>query len=105
MTFNDDRTQITLTLVDGGAGDNDRETNGVIVEPSGLGTEPDGGSRHQGDDNTCCFIQTAVSGPLLKQHIPLHISFAQKTLLVALVLSLVAGGYMTLRRFKMRRVG
>jgi len=36
--FNNDRTQITLTLTDGGAGDSDGVANGEIVDPSGLGT-------------------------------------------------------------------
>ena len=35
--FNADRTQVTLTLVDGGAGDDDGIVNSVIVDPSGLG--------------------------------------------------------------------
>ncbi len=38
--FNPTRDQITLTLVDGGAGDNDGVANGVILDPSGLGTAP-----------------------------------------------------------------
>jgi hypothetical protein len=40
--FNID-SQVTLTLVDGGAGDDDGNANGVIVDPSGLGTAPAGG--------------------------------------------------------------
>ena len=35
--FNADRDQITLTLVDGGVGDDDGVANGVIKDPSGLG--------------------------------------------------------------------
>ncbi len=38
--FNADRTQVTLTLTDGGAGDDDGTANGVIVDPSGLGFIP-----------------------------------------------------------------
>lgn len=38
--FNSDRTQVTLTLVDGGDGDSDGLANGIIVDPSALGTEP-----------------------------------------------------------------
>jgi len=35
--FNDARDQVTLTLVDGGIGDDDGVRNGVIEDPSGLG--------------------------------------------------------------------
>ena len=35
--FNATRDQVTLTLVDGGAGDDDLVANGVILDPSGLG--------------------------------------------------------------------
>ena len=35
--FSDDRKSITLTLVDGGFGDEDGVRNGIIVDPSGLG--------------------------------------------------------------------
>ncbi len=38
VIFNDTRDQITLTLIDGGAGDDDGVANGIIVDPSGLGT-------------------------------------------------------------------
>jgi len=36
-TFNGDRTQVTISLTDGGLGDEDGVANGVIVDPSGLG--------------------------------------------------------------------
>jgi hypothetical protein len=55
--FNDDRTQITLTLIDGGIGDADGEANGIIDDPSGLGQiikNTDGG----GDGGDGCFITT-----------------------------------------------
>ncbi len=43
--FNGARDEVTLTLVDGGVGDDDGLANGVIVDPSGLGTlSVDGGS-------------------------------------------------------------
>ena len=35
--FNDNRDEVTLTLVDGGAGDDDKEDNRTIIDPSGLG--------------------------------------------------------------------
>jgi hypothetical protein len=40
VEFNDNRDQVTLTLVDGGIGDDDGIANGVILDPSGLGTVP-----------------------------------------------------------------
>ncbi len=38
--FNDDRDQVALTLTDGGPGDDDGVANGVIIDPSGLGSAP-----------------------------------------------------------------
>ncbi len=35
--FNEARDQVTLVLTDGGAGDNDRQANAMILDPSGLG--------------------------------------------------------------------
>jgi len=68
--FNDDRDQVTLTLTDGGLGDDDGVANGVIVDPSGLGAGPatpdptpsptpssDGGGGGGG-----CFITTTAYG-------------------------------------------
>jgi hypothetical protein len=52
--FNATRDQITLTLTDGGAGDDDGVANGVIIDPSGLGSAPPassgGGSTDSGDE-------------------------------------------------------
>jgi hypothetical protein len=42
--FNAARDQVTLTLEDGGTGDDDRVVNGIIVDPSGLGTSSSSGS-------------------------------------------------------------
>jgi len=38
--FNATRDQVTLTLTDGGPGDDDGVVNGVIVDPSGVGAAP-----------------------------------------------------------------
>jgi hypothetical protein len=38
VSLNGDRTQLSLTLVDGGTGDDDGQQNGIIEDPSGLGT-------------------------------------------------------------------
>ncbi|MDD5723253.1 MAG: PKD domain-containing protein [Syntrophales bacterium] len=58
--FNAARDQIVLTLTDGGDGDDDGVANGVIIDPTGLGTDPgspsvsiDGGGGGGG-----CFIST-----------------------------------------------
>jgi hypothetical protein len=40
--FNASRDQVTLTLEDGGTGDDDNWVNGIIVDPSGLGTASTG---------------------------------------------------------------
>ena len=42
VTFNGDRTRLTITLIDGGTGDDDGQQNGIIEDPSGLGTAPAG---------------------------------------------------------------
>ncbi|MFH1136818.1 MAG: choice-of-anchor U domain-containing protein [Pseudomonadota bacterium] len=61
-TFNEDRTQVTLALTDGGAGDADGTENGVIQTDSGLGQKastffimPSSGSD---DKKKGCFIST-----------------------------------------------
>lgn len=67
--FNSARDQITLTLIDGGTGDDDGIANGVIVDPSGLGLTPaasssggDSSSDGGGSDGSGCFISAVVSG-------------------------------------------
>ncbi|MBN2539518.1 MAG: hypothetical protein JXB09_05665, partial [Deltaproteobacteria bacterium] len=64
-TFNPARNQIVLTLTDGGTGDDDGTANGIIVDPTGLGTDPDAPSTpvdsgSGGDDGGGggCFIST-----------------------------------------------
>ena len=65
--FSQDRKKVTLTLVDGGAGDQDGKENGVIVDPSGpaLTTELNDESQDPVNDSDgtgggCSF--TASSG-------------------------------------------
>jgi hypothetical protein len=62
VSLNGDGTRLTLTLVDGGVGDDDGQQNGIIQDPSGLGTagsaadsEPAAGS---GGGGGGCFIGT-----------------------------------------------
>ena len=38
IDFNEARDQVTIVLTDGGAGDNDRQANAMILDPSGLGS-------------------------------------------------------------------
>ena len=61
--FNTDRTQVTLTLVDGGAGDDDGVANGVIKDPSGLASTSASGN------GGGCFIATAAYGSALDPHV------------------------------------
>ena len=58
VEFNADRDQVTLTLVDGGIGDDDGVANGVIVDTSGLGSAPTSVT-HSGGGGVGCFIATA----------------------------------------------
>jgi len=63
VSLNSERNQLTLTLVDGGTGDDDGQQNGMIVDPSGLGAAPaapvstDTGS---GGGSGGCFVDTLV---------------------------------------------
>jgi hypothetical protein len=63
--FNANRDQVTLTLTDGGSGDDDGVTNGVIVDPSGPGSPPPIAALSIGGNawgSTGCFIETAGNG-------------------------------------------
>jgi hypothetical protein len=63
--FNADRDQVTLTLTDGGAGDDDGVANGVIVDPSGAGSPPPIAALSIGGNawgSTGCFIESAGNG-------------------------------------------
>jgi hypothetical protein len=63
VSFNSERNQLSLTLVDGGKGDDDGERNGIIEDPSGLGVAPaDNGNngRSSGGGSGGCFIDTLV---------------------------------------------
>ena len=56
--FNEARDQVTLTLVDGGMGDDDGRVNGIIEDPSGLGLVPEisTGSGGFGGGGSSCLI-------------------------------------------------
>ncbi|MCK4534552.1 MAG: hypothetical protein KAT81_03410 [Syntrophobacterales bacterium] len=55
--FNAERDQVVLTFTDGGNGDDDGVANGVITDPSGLGTGPETSPDSDGGGGGC-FIST-----------------------------------------------
>ncbi|MCP3880977.1 MAG: isopeptide-forming domain-containing fimbrial protein [Sulfitobacter sp.] len=67
--FNGVRDQVTLTLTDGGTGDDDGTANGIITDPSGLGTAPAGGVVASGGGGGGCFIATAAYGSPLEPRV------------------------------------
>lgn len=62
IAFSEDRKSMTILLEDGGAGDQDGVTNGVIVDPSGLGYERvlSNGTHSTYSDQTACFISMTL---------------------------------------------
>jgi hypothetical protein len=68
--FNPTRDQVTLTLEDGGTGDDDGWVNGVIVDPSGLGTASSSGSSSTTTTSSDwggggCFIAASAYGSVM----------------------------------------
>ncbi len=64
VEFSADRRSVTLTLVDGGEGDQDGVENGIIVSPAALGySSQSGGSPDSTDatEQTTCFIATSLN--------------------------------------------
>ncbi len=64
--FNAARDQLTITLVDGGIGDDDGYADGMILDPSGVGTDPSSSGSGSSEDFSGCFIST-VSGLRFKK--------------------------------------
>ncbi len=93
--FNNARDQVTITLIDGGMGDDDGVANGMIVDPSGLATvfpalveTGSAGSNDFGTSGAGCFVTATADGNLTK-HPGKAILFALAgmILLVSLVLA------------------
>ena len=62
VSLNGDRTRLSITLVDGGTGDDDGQQNGIIEDPSGPGTAGfpavSGSTVSSGGGGGGCFIGT-----------------------------------------------
>jgi len=66
--FSADRRAVTLELQDGGYGDADGMANGVIVDPSGLGSSEDSSSTGGGGGGGC-FITAATYDSPVEDHL------------------------------------
>ncbi len=63
VEFNQTRDKVTFKLVDGGIDDADLRANGLIVDPSGIGTSPPVAiNTSGGGGGGGCFIHTTESG-------------------------------------------
>jgi hypothetical protein len=97
--FSPTRDQVTLTMTDGGTGDDDGLRDGVIADPSGLGTSPSTpalsvSGNDWGGGGGGCFIATASSMPW------------KEPLSLTLTIGVIAGlFFMRLRRRWHRRGG
>jgi len=71
VTLNTAGDQARLTLVDGNIGDGDKNQDGLISDPLGLGTLPASttAAEPSGGGGGGCFIASAVSGPMSKSAI------------------------------------
>ena len=60
--FSADRRSVTFTIVDGGFGDEDGVKNGIIIDPSGVGTKSHSQSSAANSPNSSssCYIDTLV---------------------------------------------
>jgi hypothetical protein len=59
---------VTLSLTDGGIGDDDGVADGIIRDPSGLGLAADNTSAAS-DGGGGCFIATAAYGSYMESHV------------------------------------
>jgi hypothetical protein len=74
-TFSEDKRSVILELKDGGFGDGDGTENGIIIDPSGLGTAsysiPAATTSPEGGGGGGCFIATAAYGSILEHQVKL----------------------------------
>jgi len=93
--FNAARTKVTLTMIDGGAGDDDGVSNGIIIDPFALGSAPlysnppdnTGGSSNDGGSSSC-FITTTAYGTSMKANLTVLGNFKDNYLLLFLIAGL-----------------
>jgi len=78
--FSADRRTVTLELQDGGYGDADGIANGVIVDPSGLGSSGESSSNGGGGGGGC-FISTATYHSPVESHLMVLRKFLDRFLL------------------------
>jgi Tol biopolymer transport system component/flagellar hook assembly protein FlgD len=94
VMFNEDRTQITFTLQDGGYGDSDGIANGIIVDPSGLGiytsSTPDPNPTTGGGDGGGggCFILASLENDIIQSSFILILSFIGLLCLLKLIIGI-----------------
>jgi hypothetical protein len=69
--FNDDGKSVTLEVKDGGFGDSDGVTNGIIVDPGGIASFGDSSYTDLGSNIVGCFIATAAFGSKFEKHVQL----------------------------------
>jgi hypothetical protein len=93
--FNLNRTQVTLTLIDGGIGDDDGIADGMISDPSGLGTAPTNPPPSGGGGGGGCFIATAAYGSSMESHVKALREFRDHFLLTNPVGKVFVGFYYT----------
>jgi hypothetical protein len=81
-TLSGDRKSVILELKDGGFGDGDGTENGIIIDPSGLGTAsysiPEATTTSESGGGGGCFITTASSGSILEHQVKLLRQFRDR---------------------------